>query len=240
MVKKYYDDHEGAYRTIKEKGEFGWQAPTKEDFDRARETESIATLVKNIFPSVSGKKALDLGCGTGPTAHSLYDLGFETTGIDVSPTAIELAKKHSQGKNIHFEVADVLTYSGKFDFIYDSHCFHCIVLTKDRENFLLRIRNNLTKDGFAFIDTMVWKENYQSDIPTLRFDDDYILWHPTKDPSREGCELVEGKWWCPQRRIYPADTVLNEVESAGLKVIWKKVIEQNEDEPHMLQVLVSL
>ena len=240
MVKKYYDDHEGSYRTIKEKGEYGWQAPTKEEFDKARETELISTLVKKIFPLVSGKKALDLGCGTGPTTQTLHDLGFDTTGIDVSPTAIELAKKHSQGKSIHFERADVLAYSEKFDFIYDSHCFHCIVLTGDREKFLQRIRDNLTKDGFAFIDTMVWREGYDSGIPTLRFDDDFALWHPTKDPSREGCMELNGQWWCPQRRIYPPEKIISEITDAGLKIVSKKLIEQPYPECHMLQVLVSL
>ncbi len=242
MVKKYYDDHEGAYRTIKQKGEFGWQAPTLEDFRQGMARDLISDVVKRHFKETSGKTALDLGCGTGPTSQTLHDLGFKTTGIDISPTAIELAQKlaREMGKEIQFEVADVLTYQKKFDFIYDSHCFHCIVLKEDRKNFLSTIKMNLLQGGVAFIDTMVWKEGYQSDLDTLRFDKDFILWHPTKDSSREGCELYEGKWWCPQRRIYPASIVIDEINQAGLKVLWKNLVVQNENEPHMLQVLVSL
>lgn len=238
MTKKYYDDHEGAYRTIKEKGEFGWQTPTLEEFNKAREAELITSIVSNHFTSTSGKKALDLGCGTGPTAHTLHSLGFQTTGIDVSPTAIELARKLNS--EISFEVADVLTYRRKFDFIYDSHCLHCIVTDDDRRAFFVMLRENLLPGGAAFIDTMVWREGYYSGIPTLRFDSDFILWHPTKDNTREGCTLNEGKWWCPQRRIYPAPKVLEEISEAGLKVIFKKELQQPLPEPFMLQVLVSL
>lgn len=238
MVKKYYDDHEGAYRTIREKGEFGWQAPTLEDFKKSMATDLVASVVKRHFNTTSGKIALDLGCGTGPTAQTLHSLGFKTTGIDISPTAIELAKKMNQ--EVHFEVADVLSYQGKFDFIYDSHCFHCIVLESDRRAFLDTIKNNLLAGGAAFIDTMVWREGYKCGIKTLRFDEDYILWHPTKDNSRLGCEFHKERWWCPQRRIYPPDKVLAEISQAGLKVLWKNLIMENETEAHLLQVLVSL
>lgn len=240
MVKKYYDDHEGAYRTIKEKGEYGWQAPTLTDFQESMAVELVTSVVRRHFPNILGKTALDLGCGTGPTAHTLHNLGFQTTGIDISPTAIELAEKHAQEKNIHFEVADVLTFRGKFDFIYDSHCLHCIVADEDRKAFFRMIKDNLKQGGAAFIDTMVWREGYQAGIPSLRFDEEYILWHPTKDSSREGCELYEEKWWCPQRRIYPAAKVLDEIKSSGLKILFKNELEQKIPEPHMLHLLVSL
>lgn len=227
MTKKYYDDHEGAYRTIKEKGEFGWQTPTREDFQKAMEVDLISGIIKKHFQSTTGKKALDLGCGTGPTSLTLHQLEFETTGIDISPTAIELAKR--MNPTIHFEIADVLTYRGKFDFIYDSHCLHCIVTVEDRKAFFQMLKENLVTGGFAFIDTMTWREGYDCDIPTLRFDEDYILWHPRKDKS-----------WCEQRRIYPATKVLEEIHEAGLKVIFKNEVTQQLPKPNMLQILVSL
>lgn len=191
------------------------------------EVGQISGIIKRHFKTTSGKKALDLGCGTGPTTLTLHQLGFETTGIDISPTAIELAKK--MNPSIHFEVADVLTYREKFDFIYDSHCLHCIVTVEDRRDFFHMLKENLAPDGFAFIDTMTWREGYQCDIPTLKFDENYILWHPRKD-----------KTWCEQRRIYPAAKVLEEIHEAGLKVVFKNEVIQPKPEPNMLQILVSL
>ena len=35
-----------------------------------------------------GRKALVVGCGLGDDARMLYELGFDVTGFDISPTAI--------------------------------------------------------------------------------------------------------------------------------------------------------
>ena len=37
-------------------------------------------------------KTVDLGCGTGNYAIYLASVGFDVTGIDISPTAIRIAK----------------------------------------------------------------------------------------------------------------------------------------------------
>ncbi|MFL5784521.1 MAG: class I SAM-dependent methyltransferase [Bacteriovoracaceae bacterium] len=241
MKKRYYHDHEGAYRTIRERGEFGWQAPTRSDFEKAKDKELLTSIVDEYFPVRAGKTALDLGCGTGPTAHTLFDLGFQTTGIDISETAIELAQKlaREEGKDISFQVADVITYEGKFDFIYDSHCFHCIVTDFDRRLFLERIKSNLVAGGAAFLNTMAWIPGYTPDLPGLRFDHDYILWHPTKDSSREGCALFKGSWWCPQRRILPVEMILKEISATGLRILYRNT-ETHKTHPDLLQLLVSL
>ena len=40
-----------------------------------------------------GRKALVVGCGLGDDAKYLHDLGFKVTAFDISPTAIEWARK---------------------------------------------------------------------------------------------------------------------------------------------------
>jgi SAM-dependent methyltransferase len=242
MKKRYYHDHEGAYLKIREKGEFGWQTPSWEDFQQAKEQELLSSIIRKHFPDSKGKRALDLGCGSGPTAHTLHDLGFETTGIDVSQTAIDLANEIAlkEKKQIHFEVADVLNYEGKFDFIYDSHCFHCIVPDEDRKAFLSMLKRNLSPNGIAFINTMICINGYDPGIPGLRFDENFVLWHPTKDPSRDGCALHEGQWWCPQRRILPRQKIIDEINCSGLKISRLEIESQVYPDPDMLQVLVSL
>ncbi len=54
-----------------------------------------------------GRTALVVGCGLGDDARYLDDLGFKVTAFDISQTAIEWAKKLSEGTNIQFEVADL-------------------------------------------------------------------------------------------------------------------------------------
>jgi SAM-dependent methyltransferase len=54
-----------------------------------------------------GRTALVVGCGLGDDAKYLHDLGFKVTAFDISPTAIEWAKKVYGETDIRFEVADL-------------------------------------------------------------------------------------------------------------------------------------
>ena len=55
----------------------------------------------------NGRRALVVGCGLGDDARYLHDLGFRVTGFDISPTAIEWAKRLHADVDIQFEVADL-------------------------------------------------------------------------------------------------------------------------------------
>jgi SAM-dependent methyltransferase len=55
-------------------------------------------------------RAIDLGCGAGNYAIYLATRGFEVTGVDISPTAVKIAKENARRKNVNcnFLVADVV------------------------------------------------------------------------------------------------------------------------------------
>ena len=81
-------------------------------------------------------RAVDLGCGTGYYAIWLACLGFEVTGIDVSPSAIREARRNAadKGSGCRFLEADILGELGeleaKFDFAYNWHLLHHIYPAK--------------------------------------------------------------------------------------------------------------
>ncbi|HKX83232.1 MAG TPA: class I SAM-dependent methyltransferase [Pyrinomonadaceae bacterium] len=54
-----------------------------------------------------GRKAIVVGCGLGDDARYLYDHGFKVTAFDISPTAIEWARKLHADTDIQFETADL-------------------------------------------------------------------------------------------------------------------------------------
>jgi len=57
-------------------------------------------------------KILDLGCGTGNTAHFCSRFGANVTGIDISPLAIQKAKElYRNNKNLHFLIGNVADLS---------------------------------------------------------------------------------------------------------------------------------
>jgi SAM-dependent methyltransferase len=76
-------------------------------------------------------RALDIGCGTGTNSVWLAQQGFEVTGIDLAPLAIERAEKRAvaAGVNARFVVADILDLpqlNGPFAFFFDRGCYHAV------------------------------------------------------------------------------------------------------------------
>ena len=75
---------------------------------------------------------LDVGCGEAAISLTLAELGHTTVGLDLSPTAIELARREAAKWGLTratFEVADISTfagYDGRFGTIVDSTLFHSI------------------------------------------------------------------------------------------------------------------
>ena len=85
--------------------------------DRYRErgavfgSEPNRFLVEVVAGLVPGT-ALDLGCGQGRNALWLASRGFEVTGLDLSPVAIEQAREVAaeQGLDATFETVDLVTW----------------------------------------------------------------------------------------------------------------------------------
>jgi SAM-dependent methyltransferase len=80
---------------------------------------------------IQSGRALELGCGTGTNSVWLAKQGFEVTGIDVAPLAVEQAERRAQaaGVKAHFAVADVLQLpdlNGSFAFFFDRGCYHAV------------------------------------------------------------------------------------------------------------------
>lgn len=241
MKPSYYTAQESAYKRIRERGEAGWQKKTFEEFRDPITDKIITDYVKAVFKSTHGLAALDLGTGSGPTAHTLYDLGFNVTGIDVCPSAILMAQEIAlkMDKKINFEVADVLNLKDKYDLIYDSHCAHCVVTETDREIFFNSIYASLKPEGFFILDTMAFNNSNDAwiEFDTLRFDENFILWHKTKGETHTDVVKVGDTFWCPQRRIYPVDKLLAEVKAAGFHIITSDTLEYGPREPLLLRAL---
>jgi 2-heptyl-1-hydroxyquinolin-4(1H)-one methyltransferase len=75
---------------------------------------------------------LDVGCGEAAISLALAERGYTTVGLDLSPTAIDLARLEAEKRgltNVTFEVADISSftgYDGRFGTIVDSTLFHSI------------------------------------------------------------------------------------------------------------------
>jgi SAM-dependent methyltransferase len=87
-------------------------------------------LVQAIGERKSPGKALDLGCGAGIFSVYMAKAGYQVTGVDFIPEALEMAKKYANenGVKIQFLQKDILTWDNRetYDIILDSGCLHTI------------------------------------------------------------------------------------------------------------------
>jgi SAM-dependent methyltransferase len=97
-------------------------------------------------------RCIDLGCGTGNHCIYLAKNGFDVTGIDISPSAIGIAKANARekGGRCHFIVADVLRYDpqihGTFDFAFDWEVLHHVFPQK-RKRYVESVFSLLNPKG---------------------------------------------------------------------------------------------
>ena len=245
-TQSYYHAHESAYQQIKDKGYFGWgNAKSLEDLSDRNTKNYLSKTIEKLFSTCVGKKALDLGCGTGATAFEFARMGFDTFAVDISETAIHMAKELAAKQNlkVNFSVTDVLNLKSlnqEFDFIYDSHLLHCIVFDEDRRQLYQGVKDTLATNGLFILDTMVdagRSFDLTQGIDSLKFDQDYILWHKTRPSKDYGVIEIDGQHWCAQRRVYPIEKVLSEVESTGFIII-EKQIDHQENKPSMLRMVL--
>lgn len=71
----------------------------------------------------NNRNALVVGCGLGDDARYLHDLGFRVTAFDISPAAIEWARKLHADSDIKFFVKDLFDAPNQwyqaFDFVLE-------------------------------------------------------------------------------------------------------------------------
>ncbi len=94
---------------------------------------------------------LDVGCGTGENALYLAKLGFEVTGIDIVPAAVEkaLGKAKERSLAATFLVWDALNlqgFQGSFNTVIDSGFFH-VLPDKKRPVFVESLTSVLNPEG---------------------------------------------------------------------------------------------
>jgi len=177
-----------------------------------------------LFGNVSGKKMLEIGCGTG---HSLQYLGerkaSELWGMDISEKQIEKAAQHlaTYGLSAKFVCSPMEEECGipvdYFDFVYS---VYAIGWTTDLDAAFFRIASYLKKDGiFIFswshpIHKCVAAENNMFVFKKCYFDESWY-----------SLSLGEGTLTLSDRKL---STYVNALAKAGFVI--EQMIEESDDE----------
>ncbi|WP_189477530.1 class I SAM-dependent methyltransferase [Halioglobus pacificus] len=118
-------------------------------YERAR--QQMAAILDSLGVA-SGGKALDLGCGIGMMAPPIIERGLEYVGVDVSPTAIEIAS--SSHPNGNFQCSDLTTLAlrgTRFDIILERTVFIHLVSNQKFRAAVRVVSDHLSDSGVFLI-----------------------------------------------------------------------------------------
>lgn len=108
----------------------------------------------DLFKEHDCRCIIDVGCGTGNHAIRLSRLGYEVTGVDISPTMLKIAKEKDKEAKIRFIQADmkelerVIPKGQKFDAaICLGQTFYHLITNRDVQMFLNGLHKILKRNG---------------------------------------------------------------------------------------------
>jgi SAM-dependent methyltransferase/uncharacterized protein YoxC len=102
---------------------------------------------------VSGKSAIDLGCGAGYGTYSLAKVARRILGVDLSMEAIFHAAERYQAPNLRYEVGNVVSLPYEDESFQVAVSFEVIEHLEHPEALLLEAKRLLKKDGVFVVST---------------------------------------------------------------------------------------
>ena len=104
------------------------------------------------FRPLSGKRALDVGCGAGLLAEPLARLGAKVTAVDAAPELIEVARAHAAaaGLSIDYRAVGVEALDGAYDLVT---AMEVIEHVADPAAFVAALAARLAPGGLLILST---------------------------------------------------------------------------------------
>jgi 2-polyprenyl-3-methyl-5-hydroxy-6-metoxy-1,4-benzoquinol methylase len=223
---KYSDvQRDTCYQRLRELGKpVDYAGASFENFDLRPFLELMIPGLK--FP-IARPRVVEYGTGTGPGACFLAARGFQVDAIDLSPTAIELARKFAAERNldIRYEVADICRLSDRspvYDLVIDNFCLHCLVTDEQRSSALAAVHSMLKPTGYYLIGTAIFRADRDlgKDHCDPRTGTRYRK-VGAESHDYEDAVLREDGWYCPRTRYVRADDLKSELVQAGFRVLYQ-------------------
>jgi SAM-dependent methyltransferase len=131
-------------------------APVYDDFTAHHDYE---LWLGNLLPKLSrhglsGRRLLDVGCGTGKSFLPMIERGWEVTACDISPSMLELARAKAGGA-AQLSVADMrkLPRFGEFDLVWSlDDAINYLLSAEELGEALSGMRANLAPGGLLMFD----------------------------------------------------------------------------------------
>ena len=139
--------------------------------------DADAKFLADFFRKYHCRSVIDIGCGTGNHALRLSKLGYQVTGVDVSPTMLIIAKAKDKEAKIRFIQGDmkklekVIPKGQRFDAaICLGQVFSHLMTDKDVQAFLNRVHKILKQNGLFVFSARNAKKINEEYLNKLRLD----------------------------------------------------------------------
>jgi SAM-dependent methyltransferase len=215
-MKTNYAGHDRTYQLKRDDPDYvGWSK--RDEFAEDWKLSWQPLIQRNAF-SKQGR-LLELGCGAGNLSIYFTQAGYQVTGIDIAPAAIDWAIDNAANASVSvdFIQGDVLALAeipdASFDIAVDGRCFHCII-GNDRAQFLRTAHRILKHNGILVIKTMCNEVSMASS-----------LWDHFDTQSR--CTLHEG---LATRYIGDSNDILQEIIQAEFRILDVEVLPPRDQE----------
>lgn len=240
---KYYEMHEQVYKDLQGKGLISWDGDSNLDNLWSHQiNRTLKTFLDQQEISLKNLYVLDLGTGTGTCALFCAKEGSHSLGVDISKTAIDMARENNDvlKLNAEFIVADILNLKldRKFNIISDSSLLHCLVGTEDRLKFYKVVKDHMEESGLFFMHTMLESNDMSALTQNEYFKlKDEVLYSLGIADISDGRVSIDEKSYFPHRTILKQDNLFKEIQVAGLKVVCSSVISRPGDVDNFIALL---
>lgn len=165
-------------------------APAYDDFTAHHNYDAwLKELLSHLEPlGLTGRRLLDVGCGTGKSFIPMLDWGWEVTACDISPAMIELARG-KVGERAMLSVADMraLPHFGEFDLVWClDDAINYLLDAEELEQALRSILPNLEPEtGLLIFDTNTLQtyRSFFAEEVEVEMNGRRMLWHGRTSPD---------------------------------------------------------
>jgi SAM-dependent methyltransferase len=214
-------------------------APVYDDFTAHHNYELwLGELVPQLRRhGLSGRRLLDVGCGTGKSFLPMLERGWEVTACDISPSMLELARAKA-GDAARLSVADMreLPRFGEFDLVWAlDDAVNYLLGVEELGSALSGMRANLAPGGLLMFDvnTLRTYRTFFSRTQTVERDGLRLVWRGQGSGDAQPESISEARFEVEagegekarvethvhRQRHFPEAVVLETMKAAGLECL---------------------
>ena len=232
-------------------------APVYDDFTSHHDYELwLGRLLPRLERrGLSGRRLLDVGCGTGKSFLPMLERGWEVTACDISASMVELARSKAGGA-ARLSVADMRELPaalGEFDLVWSlDDAVNYLLSAEELERALAGMRRNLAPGGLLMFDVNTL-QSYRTFFAETEVREGTggrkLIWRGKASPEAAPGSISEASFEvvgpggesviAPElhrQRHFPEEEIRGALERAGLKCLdafghhFDVVLEQPVDE----------